>query len=469
MAEDTAAEDENGITMADYLHEQKHLEIEAARAFPGKFTRCTWPDTSNQKLYTCTTCYPSDETHAPVVFCEACAVKCHPPHHELVDLYSKRNYKCDCGTSACALLSPCSFLKSKQDITNDNVYSANLLNRYCFCEKPYLADKARKDNMFQCIFCQDWFHDLCLDSFPGEDAFRDLVCHRCVAGDAFFLHRFYACNPLFMFVSAPREGAGVLVPVVPDSREGAESASRERPESASIVRAAELDTGSSKEAEKESQSTELVEERRQQVVERTVKDDGLASSAKREPECRKESLEPEQDGDSHAAKRQKLLENAKTGENFNLVHVNCPLAAFHAKGRGAEAGPRELPRANLFLLPAWRREICTCDDCKRFYAAEEITFLMDEFANNAESNDEQDDDDDEANEVASLEEAGMAAYSTMPRETAVEAMRAYVDMRENLYRFLGECADRGKTVSEEDIQAFFASLDADRSTENNQP
>lgn len=96
---------------------------------------------ANQKLYTCTTCYPSDETHAPVVFCEACAVKCHPPHHELVDLYSKRNYKCDCGTSACALLSPCSFLKSKQDITNDNVYSANLLNRYCFCEKPYLADK----------------------------------------------------------------------------------------------------------------------------------------------------------------------------------------------------------------------------------------------------------------------------------------------------------------------------------------
>jgi hypothetical protein len=48
---------ESTLTLADFLHEQQLVELEAARAFPGEYTECTWPDTANQKLYTCMYAY----------------------------------------------------------------------------------------------------------------------------------------------------------------------------------------------------------------------------------------------------------------------------------------------------------------------------------------------------------------------------------------------------------------------------
>ena len=133
------------LTLADFLHEQELVELEAARAYPGNYTDCLWPDTSDQKLYTCTiiflrldsTCY-NNEDQSPVVFCESCAIKCHPEHQDLVDLFDKRGYKCDCGTSTTA--HECSFSKSKKEITNDNIYSQNLLNIYCYCKAAYIPE-----------------------------------------------------------------------------------------------------------------------------------------------------------------------------------------------------------------------------------------------------------------------------------------------------------------------------------------
>jgi hypothetical protein len=44
---------ETTLTLNDFLAEQQLVELEAAREYPGNYTACTWPDTANQKLYTC--------------------------------------------------------------------------------------------------------------------------------------------------------------------------------------------------------------------------------------------------------------------------------------------------------------------------------------------------------------------------------------------------------------------------------
>jgi E3 ubiquitin-protein ligase UBR7 len=52
-----------------------------------------------QALYLCTSCVVTQgDDYTPAGICLACSYKCHEGH-ELVELYTKRNFKCDCGNS----------------------------------------------------------------------------------------------------------------------------------------------------------------------------------------------------------------------------------------------------------------------------------------------------------------------------------------------------------------------------------
>lgn len=52
-----------------------------------------------QALYSCLTCLPDskDDFRKGAGVCLACSYACHE-NHELVELYTKRNFRCDCGT-----------------------------------------------------------------------------------------------------------------------------------------------------------------------------------------------------------------------------------------------------------------------------------------------------------------------------------------------------------------------------------
>lgn len=52
-----------------------------------------------QALYSCLTCLPEakDDCQKGGGVCLACSYACHE-NHELVELYTKRNFRCDCGT-----------------------------------------------------------------------------------------------------------------------------------------------------------------------------------------------------------------------------------------------------------------------------------------------------------------------------------------------------------------------------------
>ena len=117
-------------------------------------------------------------------FCLACMMHCHEGH-EVHELYSKLDFRCDCGNSrmpwGCQIDAENLAIKEQQiakldnkeqgnvdnrqlepcekDYTNpDNRYSETFFDIYCHCKKPYSSEDI-KNFMIQCYVCEDWFHN----------------------------------------------------------------------------------------------------------------------------------------------------------------------------------------------------------------------------------------------------------------------------------------------------------------------
>ena len=84
-----------------------------------------------QALYSCITCNTSD----PSAVCLACSYECHEGH-DLIELYTKRNFKCDCGNGKFKDLS-CKLFQKKAGHNEDNRYNHNFTGLYCICNRPY--------------------------------------------------------------------------------------------------------------------------------------------------------------------------------------------------------------------------------------------------------------------------------------------------------------------------------------------
>lgn len=127
-------------------------------------------------MYACQTCTPAGSGRIAGV-CYSCSISCHADH-ELLELFTKRDFICDCGNAAFAGFK-CKLEPDKAASNPSNVYSHNFVNRYCRCDKPY-DPNSEDDVMHQCAACEDWFHTRCLFQPPASaDAFATFVCARC--------------------------------------------------------------------------------------------------------------------------------------------------------------------------------------------------------------------------------------------------------------------------------------------------
>lgn len=143
-----------------------------------------------QALYSCLTCIPEakeDFTKAAGI-CLACCYSCHEGH-ELVELYTRRNFKCDCGNSKFTN-KECNLNNSKSVINELNEYNHNFMGTYCTCNRPYPdPEDSIVDEMIQCITCEDWFHSRHLGvDVPSHSLFTEMTCENCVKKHSFLLH-----------------------------------------------------------------------------------------------------------------------------------------------------------------------------------------------------------------------------------------------------------------------------------------
>ncbi|TYZ60370.1 hypothetical protein PybrP1_001342, partial [[Pythium] brassicae (nom. inval.)] len=194
--------DEDVVVTLDEVLRQDAVLSETADAVLGasSATECSYAlGYHRQALYACLTCTPaSDDDAARAGVCLACSYSCHE-NHELVELYTKRNFRCDCGNAKFPSDNPCKLVSDKAPRNEQNVYSQNFAGKYCTCHRPYPdPERATEEVMLQCVVCEDWLHDEHVfpaaaasgsgeprESVPAD--FDDFICVACMAKHPFLL------------------------------------------------------------------------------------------------------------------------------------------------------------------------------------------------------------------------------------------------------------------------------------------
>lgn len=174
-------EEENSVTMLDVLREESQLEEDACAVLGASDDKnCTYnKGYIRQALYACKTCC-SQNVRAAV--CLACSFHCHEGH-ELVELYTKRHFKCDCGNSKFGD-KKCNLDAIKDSANAENQYNHNFDGVYCTCERPYPdPEDTVNDEMLQCVICEDWYHSRhleCEKGVPTDEAYEEMICFGCM-------------------------------------------------------------------------------------------------------------------------------------------------------------------------------------------------------------------------------------------------------------------------------------------------
>ncbi len=164
------------VTLNEYIDQQDAIETEALEVLPHKFDECSYPyGYVHQTIYSCLSCRKDKN---PVAVCYSCSIECHTTC-ELVELGWRRHLRCDCGQAPST--TQCRLYPEKVDANRENDYSGsaghNFDGLFCSCDEPFNHEDS--DDMYQCLVCQDWYHEKCIGSMPDADSFDDFVCALC--------------------------------------------------------------------------------------------------------------------------------------------------------------------------------------------------------------------------------------------------------------------------------------------------
>lgn len=186
MADPFEDEAEQTVSIHEYLKDVEEQELEADLVLGGdEGKKCTYDEgyMKRQAVFSCLTCTPDGNAGV----CTACSLSCHDGH-EIVELWTKRNFRCDCGNSKFGQFF-CKLIPNKDTENVENSYNHNFKGSYCTCGRPYPdPDVEDQVEMMQCLVCEDWFHEehLGLDSADeiprdedGEPLYEDFICQSC--------------------------------------------------------------------------------------------------------------------------------------------------------------------------------------------------------------------------------------------------------------------------------------------------
>ncbi|CAG9838139.1 unnamed protein product [Diabrotica balteata] len=188
------------VTLNDVLEfENELIENTAAVLGAANDKTCSYVEgyIKRQALYSCLTCIPEakEDPERGAGVCLACSYHCHDGH-ELVELYTKRNFRCDCGNSKFNNV-VCNLFTDKSLVNDLNAYNQNFSGLYCVCHRPFpdMEDPV-PDEMIQCIICEDWYHTRHLgtevpsNNFAGKASikYKEMICEACVTKHEFLLN-----------------------------------------------------------------------------------------------------------------------------------------------------------------------------------------------------------------------------------------------------------------------------------------
>lgn len=405
------ADENDTVTAAEFLERQAQLEKDAKESMPYDPSECTfYTKPARQLLFTCLTC--SNKNKTPSVICYGCSIQCHSSH-DLVELFTKRDMTCDCGTERMKTFGGCNLRKNFTDLdesSDTNRYNHNFQGNFCFCDKPYDPDT---DIMYQCLMpeCgEDWYHDTCIgvpskktrpDGVNVFDMLTEVEHHEEVLPDD---HEFvcYKCVEQMPKLKPIWDLPGVVkMRLEPRASESHVTGSESHVTGPEDVK-----------TEEEAKKTESEDVPKEEITVSDVKEEAEESK-----ENGKRELEAD-DTDDTAVESKKPFTDSK-------------------------------PK-NMFLCANFRNIVNKCRDPEVFSISMKYPFLAEE-----EQVYEPPSDDDAG---SSLLDAGTSALSKMPREQAIEGMAAYNNIKDKLSAFFKPFAEGGKVVTDRDVTSFFEEM-----------
>lgn len=416
------------VSMVDVLDEDNELE-EEARAVLGDSDdkNCTYLSgyVKRQALYACSTCSPPDKE--PAGICLACTLACHDGH-VLYELYTKRNFQCDCGNKKFGGFK-CKLYSEKGPENSMNKYNQNFRGVYCTCHRPYpdLEDEI-EDEMIQCIICEDWYHSRHLGSLPptgGE--FQEMVCDDCMTKCSFL--------QAYISLSVPQQQSSIGPNQQVDIKQ---------------------ETKSKLDIEKLSDSgrgDKLVSEKGYHDSmgsgERSGHQDCSRLDTSQTPHS--DSQKPNRSGKSDIVttveKAKKSAPDDCNASKLENSTADCKLVQLQASVTTVE-------NRAAYWHTGWRSNLCKCDKCVSLYRSLDVLYLTDE----SDTMVAYEQRGREKISSVSSYESGMQALQNMARIPQVEVMHGYNDMKNELTEYLRGFVEQGKVVKEEDIRNFFDTL-----------
>ncbi|XP_074317582.1 LOW QUALITY PROTEIN: uncharacterized protein LOC141653655 [Silene latifolia] len=402
-------------TIDEYLQGIEDRELEAEMVLGGDYgDMCTYEKgyMKRQALFSCLTCTPEGNAWDLT----ACTLSCHEGH-EILELWTKRNFRCDCGNSKFGNFI-CK-LQASKDLENvDNSYNHNFKGTYCTCDRPYPdPDVEDEEEMVQCCICEDWFHreHLGLESSEtipideeGQALYEDLICQGCSAACSFL-----TLYPQSIFV-APKK----------------------------------LDVETNDEKGK---GKEMVDEA----------SSGCASPGKNEVAS---SDPPEPYGiaanilSGNIPSTEVLVSSEISRKDLSLKNCSHDSSSGTACQLGIDLGDATRVLNNnktMFLNKDWRYLLCRCDKCSNFYKQKSVSFLLDKDDSIAEYEDQAKKRREER--LQQQEQNSVNMFNNLGHVEKVEIMSGIADMQSEIGNFLAS-RDNSEAVTPADVYQLFENL-----------
>ncbi|KAH8687494.1 putative zinc finger in N-recognin-domain-containing protein [Tricladium varicosporioides] len=483
-------------TAAEFIDNQLQLEADAREALPYKFDNCTKTlGKLRQVLFSCLTCNPPPakptDPYNPAGVCYSCSIQCHGDH-TLVELFNKRDFVCDCGTTRLPTTAPCTLRIHPETNTQggvhseapeiNNKYNQNFQNRFCGCECDYDADK-QKGTMFQCLGLgtaeeggcgEDWWHPGCIVGL-GPDWF-ETASH---SGTP----RKRKNEELLESITEVAEG-GVEEP------NSEALASAPRPDQEAEDDDIPLPPGFPEEDDFEGficykcvdanpwikryagapgflppvfrRSAAPSPERR------VLAKAGEVATNFLNPKKRKADDDGDSDG-SGTSKRQKdessshhITDNKATAATGSVdLNDEAQTATTEVQlCKIKTLPPSPIGQVSLFFKSNFRDHLCHCSDC--FPDLKKYTQLLEEEETyEPELSEVGDEDGGSTVGSGSIYDRGESALKNVDRVRAIEGVMAYNHLKDKLKPFFQQFAESGKAISAEDIKAHFAKMRGD--------
>lgn len=360
--------EESYVTMIDILKEEEMLEEDAYAVLAGSDDQnCTFEQgyINRQALYACKTCMTNNSEGDIFGYCLACSYECHADHEQF-ELYTKRSFRCDCGTKKMKN-GKCTLNSTGKDVVNEqNKYNHNFFGKYCLCDEPYPdTNGAEVEMMIQCIICEDWFHENCLQcTFPKAEEFGEMICKTCMNNNNQFLF-YYQMEKVESIKKEDDNSVEIDVEHV-EIKNDAESikkddidcinqtndnAASEKKESETVLNVTNQTNDNLEsdktEGEKVPNSDKTIETVTSTVFKATEKSTN-------------EPIE---------------IENSDHNQsNGDAIKNNCKLEVL----KNLKGSIEDKKIDTIFFDEKWRLQLCQCEDCLKMYAKNKIEFLLSE-------------------------------------------------------------------------------------------